>query len=284
MTDAATKITAIVLELHPKSGDRWSRAKCRLEDGTTSWVVAKWKLSLGETLVAEATYNAKFRSYDLVRLVDEGGTVSNGVVILKLVERLSGVGVVKARRLGEKFPDLFEAIQSSPEAVAAACGAKLEDVKDVAESLAAERGNLSRVTKLVDLGYPNHLAKQIACNEQAYPVATTSPYAAIRLVSGLGWLLADQVGRKMGIAKDDPARIAAGIGHYYADSVAGDGHTRVHEAALLAPEALPAMLGVPRGLIQHGLDSELIPLGGGWYTSARHRDNAETIAGFFFGG
>jgi hypothetical protein len=276
------EITGIVIELHPKSGEKWSRAKVRQENGSTIWVVCKFALKLQEVLTAKCTYNEKFRSYDVQNLVDDGeGKVSNAVVILKLVETLDGVGKVKARRLGEQFPELFEAIINTPEAVAAACGATLENVQNVAAALREERGNLTRVTALTNLGYPNHLAKQIALVDASYRVALESPYAAIRLVSGLGWLLADEVGRKMGIKPEDSSRIEAGIDYYYYENVANDGHTRVRGEELLYPEALPSLLGIRASLISEKLEKSLIPLGNGWYTSEVHRKNAEVIAGFF---
>ena len=277
-------VTGLVLELHPKSGDRWSRAKLRLENGSTAWVTCKFKLVVGEALTAECTYNAKFKSYDLVKLVDDGdGKVSNAVVILKLVELLDGVGKVKARKLGELFPELYESILDNPEAVATACGANLDDVITVAQQLSTERGNLSRVTELTNLGYPNHLAKQIALVDANYRVALESPYAAIRLVNGLGWLLADEVGRKMGIEASDPKRVEAGINHYYWSEIVNNGHTRVRGEELLFPEALPSMLGIPARLIGEHVDTTLVPLGDGWYTSDAHRKNATIIAEFFLG-
>lgn len=283
-TEPTQLVTGIVLELHPKSGDTWSRAKVRLENGATAWVTCKFRLTVGETLTADCTYNPKFKSYDIVKLVDDGdGKVSNAVVILKLVEILDGVGKVKARRLGEQFPELYEVLLESPEKVAEACGASLEAVVSVAQELGAERGNLSRVTELVDLGYPHHLAKQIALVDATYRVALESPYAAIRLVSGLGWLLADEVGRKMGITADNPKRIEAGINHYYWSEIVNNGHTRVRGEELLFPEALPSLLGIPSRLIGEHVDNTLVPLDNGWYTSDVHRKNATIIAEFFVG-
>ena len=100
-------------------------------------------------------------------------------------------------------------------------------------------------------------------------------------VSGLGWLLADEVGRKMGIKPEDSSRIEAGIDYYYYENVANDGHTRVRGEELLYPEALPSLLGIRASLISEKLEKSLIPLGNGWYTSEVHRKNAEVIAGFF---
>lgn len=283
-TKPTTRLTGTVIELHPKSGPNWSRAKVRNVDGRTAWVTAKFQIEDGETFDAECTYNEKYRSYDCVKLVDAGdGKVSNEVVILKLIDILDGVGQVKARRLGEQFPNLYDVLTEAPEKIASACGADLKDVKDVAAGLAGERAELSRVTVLVDKGYPHHLAKRIAKDDRQYRTAQESPYAAIRLVKGLGWLLADEIGRKQGIPNNDPHRIDAGINHFYLESVANDGHTIVHVDTLLAPENLPSLLGVQVGLIESAIENVLIPRGDGWYTSEWHRDNAQVISEFFVG-
>lgn len=277
-----TRVIGTVVELHAKSGDNWSRAKVRFLDGRTAWVTAKFRIEKGETFDAFCTYNDKYRSYDCVSLAaGTDGEVSNEVVILKLVEVLDGVGQVKARRLGTQFPNLYEVLTETPEAIAQACGADLEKVKRVAAVLGGERSELSRVTTLTGKGWPNHLAKRVAKNDQAYKTALESPYAAIRLVDGLGWLLADEIGRKQGIALDDPKRIEAGIDHFYRENVTGDGHTIVHGDTLLAVENLPSLLGVKEGKIAAKIDEVLLPRGDGWYTSKKHYDNATIISEFF---
>ncbi len=273
-----TRITATVLELHAKSGDNWSRAKVQFEDGRTAWITAKFRLNVDETVEADCTYNEKFRSYDVVKLVgDESGKVSNAVIILKLVEVLDGVGAVKARRLGEKFPELYTTLIEHPEEIAAACGTDVENVKQVALLLEGERAVLSRVTTLIARGFPQHLAKRISGDDRQYVTALESPYAAIKLVSGLGWLIADEIGRKQGIVANDPKRIVAGIDHYYRESVANDGHTVVHGDSLLELPNIPALLGIAVKEIAPLLEETLLPTGDGWYTSENHRKNAGRV-------
>lgn len=277
------RLTGTVIELHPKSKDTWSRAKVRTSDGFTSWVVAAFGLEIGETIDAHCTFNDKFRSYDVVKLADSDGKVSNEVVVLKLVQELAGVGSVKAGRLGEQFPDLYETLVQHPEEIAAACGTDLEEVQRVSALLAGENVTLARVSKLLNYGYPGHIAKRVAKNEAAWKDALTSPYKLIKLVDGLGWLTADEVGRKQKIALDDPDRVSEGIQHYYREKVAWDGHTKVTLAQLLSPQALPNLLSLPGTKIQPAIDQVLINLDNGYYTNDRHRTNAQTIAGFFLG-
>ncbi len=278
-------ITGRVLELHAKSGPSWSRAKILLEDGSTAWVTAKFGITLDEILDAKAIFNEKFRSYDVVSLIDTDGNVSNGVVVLKLVELLDGVGQIKARKLSEQFPNLWEAVTNDPEAIAAACGADLIKIQQVAFELTGQQEQLSRVSTLINQGYPNYIARRAASKEETYRIAKDSPYAAIRVVDGLGWLIADEVGRKMGIKVGDPERIKAGIDHHYRERVAKDGHTRVTQTSLLSPDALPSLLGIPSSKIGEYLDVVLVKVAVDgnteWFSSGYHKKNAEKIATFF---
>lgn len=275
------RLTGVVIDLHAKSGPNWSRAKVQTADGFTSWVTAQFGLEMGETLDANCIYNDKFRSYDVVSLADSDGKVTNEVVTLRLVQELSGVGSVKAGRLSDKFPDLYETITKDPQQIADACGVDLDEVLRVSGILESENVLLSRVSKLLNYGYPGHIAKRIAKNEAAWKIALESPYRCIKLIEGLGWLIADEVGRKAKIPLTSEDRIQAGIDHYYREKVTRDGHTKVTGAALLDPGALPNLLGIGKNVIQPWLDKTLINLDNGFYTNARHRENAQTIAGFF---
>jgi len=52
-----------------------------------------------------------------------------------------------------------------------------------------------------------------------------NPYSLIENFSGVGFLTADQLARRLGIKKDDPARISAAMNHVMQDAARGDGHT-----------------------------------------------------------
>lgn len=283
---ALHRLTGIIRELHPKSGPTWSRARVELDTGDLAWIVAKFQMEQGEIITADCTFNSKFRSYDIVELIaPEEGKVANAVVVLKLAEYLDGVGKVKAGKLSEQFPGvLFQKLLDEPDEIAKACGAEVRDVVMVAEQLRLEQTALGRMSDLMGKGFPNHLAKRICRSDSLYCVAAKSPYKAIPLVEGLGWLIADEIGRKQGIKVDDPERVEAGIEHYYATKVAGDGHTRVTEREMLAPEALPSLLGLRAAVLKDSLPQVLIPVGDGWLVSGRHRENAAVIEEFFLGG
>lgn len=277
-----TRVCGTVEEVHPKSNDKWSRAKIYDVKGRGFWITAKFRLSIGETIEADCTFNETYKSYDVVRLADPGdGKISNDVVILKLIDVLDGVGEVKARKLGAEFPELYETLINSPEKIAEFVKIPLETVQTISTGLTAERAVLSRLTKLTAVGYPNYLAKKIADIDHHYIVALKSPYAAIKLVVGLGWKIADTIGLGMGIAADDSNRIAAGIEYAYSEKVAKEGHTLIKGEEFLNPENLPSLLGVSQVKIESILHKTLIPFGDGYYTSPSHLKNSETIKEFF---
>lgn len=284
-TNALHRITGVVRELHPKSGDTWSRAKLQLDTGNHAWAVGKFRLDVGEIITANATFNSKFHSYDLVELITgHEGEVSNAVVVLKLIDYLPGVGVVKATELSEAFPDtLFDTLINDPEAIAKSCGADVRDVIAVGEDLKNEQTTLGRLSQLIAKGWPNHLAKRVCSNDTHFKIAISSPYRAIPLIAGLGWKIADEIGRKQGIALDAVERIDAGIEHYYTDKIGGVGHTIVPENVLLSPSAVPSLLGVREEKIQERLPEVLVLLEDGRFTSHTHYKNAQSIASFFFG-
>jgi hypothetical protein len=279
-SDVTHKIVGIVREKNPKSGPTWSRFKIQLDTGRHAWCVCNWPVDIGEIVVANATFNSQYKSYDLIEVLhDHQESVSNAVVIMKLCENLQGVGVVKAGKLGEKFPNLYETVINDPHAIVAACGAKLEDVVRVGNELDGQKEVLTRLTLLKKAHWPDHLAKRIVTSDQLYRISIKSPYAAIPWVEGLGWLIADEIGSKQKIAIDAPERIAAGIDHVYRSKVTDDGHTKAPRWFL--NRELERILSLHETKFRNTLDVELIPLQDDWMCSDRNRRHASTIMDFF---
>lgn len=278
------RISGKVIELHPKSGENWSRFKLQPVQGYPFWATAKFGVELGDVIEADATFHPTYKSYDVKSLVTAvDGKVSNAVVVLKLIDSLKGVGRIKAAKLADHFPELFDTVCNQPEKIVEFIGGELADVKAVANVLSVEKTTLGRLGELINTGYPQHIAKKIVkAGDKAYTVAAKSPYAAIKFVSGLGWLTADEIGVKWGIKRDDPERISAAINHHYREEVSGSGHTRVHVDDLLGHKAVPALLGLNRDAVPLDLiEAELLPVGDGWLTSKSHQRNAAVIAEHF---
>lgn len=283
---AVSRLTGVVTELHPKSSENWSRARLALDTGNAAWVTGKFGLRLGEVVICDCTFDAKFKSYEIKALIcDSVAVVSNSVICLKLVEGLDGVGKVKAERLSEKYPNLFQSITEVPDEVAAFVGIPVTSVLAIAEDLTREKNNLNRLTVLEKAGWPNALAKKVIKSDQLYRIASESPYRAIRYVEGLGWKTADEIGSRQGIKKDDPARVEAAVDYYYTDFVAKKGHTKVDLDELL--NECSGILGLPTydavKFVVPAANNTLINLGDNWFCTDAHYKNTNTIAEFFLG-
>lgn len=283
---AIFRFTGVVVELHAKSSENWSRARLLLDTGNKEWVTGKFGLKIGEVVVCDCTFDAKFKSYEIKALIcDSVAVVSNTIICLKLVEGLDGVGNVKAQRLSEKYPNLFQAITEVPDEVAAYVGIPVTAVLAVAEDLTREKNNLNRLTALEKAGWPNGLAKKAIKNDKIFKVASESPYRAIKLIEGLGWKTADEIGSRQGIKKDDPARVEAAVDYYYTDFVAKKGHTKVDLDELL--NECSGILGLPTydavKFVVPAANNTLINLGDNWYCADAHYKNTNIIAEFFLG-
>lgn len=87
-------------------------------------------------------------------------------------------------------------------------------------------------------GLPAHLAAKIfrRYGEQAMSVLRTDPYRLAREVYGIGFLTADALARRLGIPKDSPRRLEAGVSYVLQDMCA-QGHMYVPESLLIQQAA-----------------------------------------------
>lgn len=229
-TEKIVRLAGTVIELHPKSGPNWTRAYVQTLDEFV-WLTAKFQLQLGDTVEVDAVFNAKFRSYDAKKLIT-GKEISNTVVQLQLIQRVPGLGKIKAKVLAEAFPKLWDALQNNLDAVAAKAGLSKEVFSECIEAIQAQGASLGRVSELVNLGYPVRIAKIVAEQDSLYVVALKGPYGLIPYVHGLGWKVAEEIGQTMRIDANDPARVGAAI-QYIWTIVLNEGHTIAPRKAVL---------------------------------------------------
>jgi exodeoxyribonuclease V alpha subunit len=84
----------------------------------------------------------------------------------------------------------------------------------------------------------------------AIPVVTEDPYRLADDIYGIGFVTADTIAQKLGIDKDAPQRVQAGI-KYVLSQKADDGHVFQHRAELI--EACQTMLELELGAIEKGI-------------------------------
>jgi len=129
---------------------------------------------------------------------------------------IKGIGPVKARLIAERFgADFDRVIVEEPEAVAEIAKVPLAVVERLRDEWCRTRTTNKAITWLAAFGLTHHLVTTLIkkFGNDALALLKTDPYIIVREVRGLGFKRVDKIARKMGTAKDDPARIRAGILH-----------------------------------------------------------------------
>ncbi|MCG3207189.1 MAG: ATP-dependent RecD-like DNA helicase [Anaerolineae bacterium] len=88
--------------------------------------------------------------------------------------------------------------------------------------------------------------------DESIEVVQATPYRLAQDIFGIGFVTADQIARNIGLAADDPARVAAGI-EYTLNQLADQGHVYAPREQLVA--AATKILAVEPALIETQLDA-----------------------------
>ncbi len=175
---------------------------------------------------------------------------------------ISGVGPAIAKRIVEKFgKDALEVIDKTPTRLTEVVGIGTAKAKALADAIAAQKHVQEVMVFLQGHGVTTAAAARIVkrYGRDAINVVRANPYRLAHEVWGIGFRTADSIAEKLGIARDAPERLQAGLLHALETSVE-DGHLHLPDDELLAAAAellslgvdkLPSHLGVleARGLV-----------------------------------
>lgn len=147
-----------------------------------------------------------------------------------------GVGEVTANKIVEMFKaDTLDVIENHPERLTAIKGISLKKAKSVSSDIAAASFMRDTFMYLMGLGLTSGLAMKIYETYKANTVAVVknNPYKLVEDVRGVGFLTADEIGRKAGIEANSVFRARAAI--CYTLSAAGDreGNTSMPKTDLI---------------------------------------------------
>lgn len=158
------------------------------------------------------------------------------------------VGPQMARRIVDRFgEDTWDVLDNHPERLNEIPGVGPLRVQALRDAWKDNQG-LRRLSQyLHNTGLQNRLA-QIwkVYGDASEGVIRANPYQLAKDVPGIGFKLADEVARKMGIGETDPRRIKAGVLHTL-DDLTSEGHLFMMEGPLQLQTA--KLLGVPPALI-----------------------------------
>lgn len=161
---------------------------------------------------------------------------------------IPGIGPSLAKAMVTKFGmDTLEVIDRAPVRLTEVVGIGTSRAAKIAEAFAAQRHVQDVMVFLRGHGVSAAFAARIVkkYGKDAIAVVRGNPYRLAHEVWGIGFRTADSIAMKLGIARDAPERLEAGLLHALETS-AEDGHLHVPDDELLAAAAeLLAVAGDP---------------------------------------
>jgi exodeoxyribonuclease V alpha subunit len=157
---------------------------------------------------------------------------------------VKGVGAKTAIRLVDAFGmKTLEVLDAHPERLAEVPGISRAKADQIGEAWKAQREVREVMVMLQGYGVSAALAQRIfkRYGVRAPNVVSEEPYRMAMEVRGIGFSTADKIAQQVGIAKDAPQRLQAGLVQALVDATEGGGHTCVPRDEWMA--AADALLG-----------------------------------------
>jgi exodeoxyribonuclease V alpha subunit len=170
---------------------------------------------------------------------------------------VKGIGPIYAARLVKAFgAGVFDTIERSP--------ARLREVEGIGEIRARKITSGWADQKIIreimvflhGHGVSTSRAVRIfkTYGADAVAVVTANPYQLARDIRGIGFLSADTIAQKIGIARDSPLRARAGIS-YALSEASSEGHCGLPRPQLI--ELAVKLLQIPTPVIEQAIDQEI---------------------------
>ena len=170
---------------------------------------------------------------------------------------IRGIGPVYARKLVRAFGEkVFDVIEAEPERLREVAGIGKVRAKRITDAWAEQKVVREIMVFLHSHGVGTGRAVRVfrTYGVDAVEVMTENPYRLARDIRGIGFVTADAIAMKLGIAKTAMVRVRVGIGYALTEAM-DEGHCGLPEEEL-GPLAAK-LLEVPGELIRAALDLEL---------------------------
>src|SRR6516162_5485246 len=167
---------------------------------------------------------------------------------------IKGIGPVMAERMVAHFGvDIMHVIEDSPDRLVEVEGLGPKRTAMITAAWAEQKAIKEVMIFLQDVGVSTSLAVRIykKYGDASVSVVRSEPYRLAADVWGIGFKTADTIAAAVGIARDSPERVKAGLA-YTLSEAADDGHCYLPEPNLIGDAA--KILEVPAELIAPCLD------------------------------
>ena len=168
---------------------------------------------------------------------------------------IKGIGPKMAGLIVRKFGmDTMDVIENEPDKLARVPGIGRKRVKIIKEAWEAQREikNVMLFLQSHDVSTAHAAKIYKTYGNDAIPIVTEDPYRLADDIYGIGFVTADTIAQKLGIDKDAPQRVQAGI-KYVLSQKADDGHVFQRRAELI--KACQTMLEQEPEAIEQGISA-----------------------------
>lgn len=218
-------------------------------------------LTVGETIEAQGEgithplYGPQFKihSYQVIPPEDVESMrryLASGAV--------KGIGAAMAERIVKRFGiDTFRIMEEEPERLVEIKGISERIAKEISAQMEEKKELRSALVYLQQFGISNTLAVKIyqTYEERVYQIMQTNPYSLAEDIAGVGFKMADEIARKIGIQADSDYRISSGV-LYVLTQALQEGHIYLPMEILL--ERSKQLLGVEKNVIELLLSNMVI--------------------------
>ena len=166
---------------------------------------------------------------------------------------IKGIGPKMAALIVRKFGmDTMDIIEHAPDKLAGVPGIGRKRVAIIKEAWEAQREikNVMIFLQSHDVSTAHAAKIYKTYGNDAIPIVTENPYQLADDIYGIGFVTADTIAQKLGIDKDAPQRVEAGI-KYVLSQKADEGHVFQHRPELIA--ACQTMLEQEPEAIEQGI-------------------------------
>ncbi|MBI1293159.1 ATP-dependent RecD-like DNA helicase [bacterium] len=148
---------------------------------------------------------------------------------------IKGLGPKTAQRIVDHFGEkTLDVLDSAPELLREVKGVSEKQLRRIVDQWEEHKVHREAMLFLKSVGLTNAIATRLIRHygENAAAVMRQNPYQAGLDVRHIGFMKADEIAARLGIARDSPQRVQAAYVHLL-DQATGDGHTYLPEPELL---------------------------------------------------
>ncbi|HJP34182.1 MAG TPA: ATP-dependent RecD-like DNA helicase [Candidatus Latescibacteria bacterium] len=264
---------------NPENGFTIARLQPETEEGESTepvTVVGPMTVSTGETVLMEGEWvtHPKFgRQLQVSTCLPADPVTVDGIRRYLGSGLIKGIGPVMAERIVERFGvDALEVIDSQPRRLLQVSGLGRKRIQAISEAWKEQRRIRDVMVFLqshgVGTGHALRIYKEYG--DEAIEMVRQDPYRLQRDVRGIGFQTADSIAADLGVARDAPERVRAGVRYVLAEA-SDDGHVFVPTEGISSQ--VRALLEIDDGLVPAAIqrlqkDEEII-VEGGWGEDSR---------------